>query len=99
MSGPRNKPAFERGQRHRAAIRAAWLELLERKPFDLHTAAHVLRLLPPEFGGLSVRCVQWHLQRIRFEAEQAELGCAARNSSGADSVSGLPRTTGEIPHG
>lgn len=75
MSGPRNRPAFARGQRAREAIRAAWLRLIERQPFRRHTARHVRLELPAQLRGLSERTLQWHMRQIELEADLTELGC------------------------
>jgi hypothetical protein len=87
VSGPRNKPAWRRGQHHVALIRAALEAHAARCPlgkpptaFDLLRETH-LRLSP--------RRVQQIVQRIQTEAEIAaldvEIGCARRTSS-ADST-------------
>ena len=66
MSGPpRNPRAVARAQRERAAIRAVWLDLVQREPFERHTAKDIARHLPFK---LSRSTIYWHMQRISLEA-------------------------------
>jgi len=63
MSGPRNRPAFEAGQRKREAIRAI---LAGHDPLALPLTAEELRLrLEGDGIYISTSAVYWHLQSLR----------------------------------
>jgi hypothetical protein len=59
-----------RSLRERAQIRRVWLELVQREPFERHTAKEIARHLPFKLARSSV---YWHMQRIRAEAALAAL--------------------------
>jgi hypothetical protein len=82
MSGPRNRKAFSRAQRERAAIRAIWLELVARQPFERVTAEGIRRRLP---FRLARRTVSHHMERIRLEAILAEPVAEPIGGPGGDS--------------
>lgn len=69
MSAPRNRKAYRRGQRHRAEIKRAWLELLREQPFEPVTAAAIAARLPA--CPLTLIGIRWHMARIRAEAAVA----------------------------
>ena len=92
-TGPRNRIAFERGQRAREAIFQAWGELVLE--FAYHwpavsrppTAKDVARRLPDRYRRLSERTIAWHMSRITLEAPLVEEeGCALGNSSAAEAL-------------
>jgi hypothetical protein len=65
MSGPRNKPAFERSQAVRAAIEQVLLEHVRRQPFARAlTAKQINGRLPSELR-LTDDTVRWHVRIIR----------------------------------
>ena len=80
-TAPRNRLAFERGQRAREAIFQAWGELVlefayswpARRP---PTAKEVARRLPDRYRRMSERAIAWHMSRINVEAQRAELVAA-----------------------
>jgi len=59
-----------RSLRERAQIRRVWLELVQREPFERHTAKEIARHLPFRLARSSV---YWHMQAIRAEAALAAL--------------------------
>ena len=68
--GPRNRAAFERGQRLRAEVRA----ILEAHPPLLPPlTAPAIRARLTCSPRPSVRTVRWHVSRIRLQAELAVL--------------------------
>lgn len=66
MTTPRNPKAVRRAQRERAEIRRVWLELVQREPFERHTAKDIAKRLP---FTLARSTIYWHMQRIRLEGE------------------------------
>jgi hypothetical protein len=78
MSGPRNKPAWERGQAIRAEIRAI---LLEHPPLAPPLTAKALAARLTYRPAPSERCIRWHVAAIRTEYELAELDGRCGNSS------------------
>jgi hypothetical protein len=63
---PRDPKAVARALRERAQIRHVWLDLVQREPFERHTAKDIARHLPFK---LARSTIYWHMQRIRLEAE------------------------------
>lgn len=55
---------MEVSERARAAIRHAWLGLIEENRFRRYGAKDVMRRLPAQFTYLSERAVRWHMQAI-----------------------------------
>ncbi len=71
MSGPRNRKAFAKAQRDRAAIREALLEHSRQHPISAPPTAEELR---QTLGlRLSIRRLQQHVRSLRIEAEIREL--------------------------
>jgi hypothetical protein len=70
MTGPRNRRAIARSQRERAVIRATWIELVQRSPFEPVTARRLAERLPFK---LSPSALYWHMDHIRIDAALAEL--------------------------
>lgn len=62
----RNRRAVERSLRERAEIRRVWLELVQRWPFERHTAKDIGRQL--HGLRLSDNAVRWHMRAIQAEA-------------------------------
>jgi hypothetical protein len=62
---PRNPKAVKRSLRERAEIRRVWLELVQREPFERHTAKEIAKHLPFK---LARNTVYWHMGRIRLDA-------------------------------
>lgn len=77
MSGPRNRPAFERSQSMRDAIRAF---LAGYPPLLPPVSAELVR----ERLGLSVsvRTVRWHMRAIRLEALAEVSACSTHAATG-----------------
>jgi hypothetical protein len=95
MTGPRNREAFQAGQRLREAIRQvmlAWAPLAA--PL---TAARVLQRLSAAGWPVlpSARTVRWHMGAIRL---QAQLGCHRGNSSCASDAASCPTGAGDGTH-
>jgi AcrR family transcriptional regulator len=71
VTGPRNPRAVARALRERAEIRRVWLELVQREPFERHTAKDIAKRLPFK---LARNTIYWHMGKIRLEAGLAALG-------------------------
>jgi hypothetical protein len=85
VSGPRNRIAFERGQRAREAIRQLLIEYSQRYPLGRSMAAWEIQMhLRPLGIRLATSTIYWHLQQIRSETDDEPLeGRNFSNSSTA----------------
>ena len=82
MSGPRNRVAFERGQRAREAIRQLLLEHAHRYPLGRSlTAWEIQAHLRPLGVHIATSTIYWHLEQIRAEVDEPLEGCNFSNSS------------------
>jgi hypothetical protein len=83
--GPRNRVAWERGQRAREAIRQLLLEYSQRYPLGRSlTAWEIQAHLRPLGIHLATSTIYWHLQQIRAEVDEPPEGCDFYNSSKRD---------------
>ncbi|MDA8350402.1 MAG: hypothetical protein M0038_16665 [Pseudomonadota bacterium] len=83
-TGPRNRVAFERGQRAREAIRQLLLEYSQRYPLGRSlTAWEIQAHLRPLGIRLATSTIYWHLEQIRAEVDEPLEGCNFSNSSTA----------------
>jgi hypothetical protein len=71
---PRNRPAFEAGQRNREAIRRLMLEHAAQFPLARSLTAAQIRLRLRRLGiYLAASTVYWHVEHIRLAADLAVL--------------------------
>jgi hypothetical protein len=81
---PRNRQAFERGQEHRAQIKALMLDHARRNPLARPLTAKELQGLYP---CLKPSTIAWHVAELRYEATAASLMANIRGDGGAESAS------------
>ena len=83
MSGPRNRVAWERGQRAREAIRQILLEYSQHRPLGRSLTAWEIQAHLRLLGvHLATSTIYWHVQQIRAEVDDEPLeGCNFSNSS------------------
>jgi hypothetical protein len=67
----RDPKAVQRSLRERAQIRRVWLDLVQREPFERHTAKDIAKHLPFK---LAPNTIYWHMGKIRLEAALEALG-------------------------
>ena len=70
MSGPRNRVAYEQGQRFREAVRVAMTQARSNLGVWVNiTAAHVCAHLPAEFRDRSAWAIRRHMRALRRGVE------------------------------
>ena len=90
--GPRNRKAYERGQRARARVRELMSAHAARYPFSPLPGWKLREILRHEGIELALSTVLWHVAQIRLESEMAALtvdgtgdkACNRSNSSAAE---------------
>jgi hypothetical protein len=79
VTGPRNRQAFERGQEHRAQIKALILDHNRRKPLARPLTAKALHALYPH---IKPSTIAWHLSELRYAAAAESLMTDIRGDAG-----------------
>lgn len=88
MSAPRNRRAFERGQRRRALIRSIMLDHAREYPLAKPLTGEQIRARLRTRGQyLEVSSILWHVARIRLEADLAALEAEEAERSNRSSSS------------
>ena len=88
MANPRNRAAFERGQRRRELIRAALLEHASMHPCAKSLSAKQLQSrLAAEGERLGLSTVGWHVAHIRLAEDLAALDAESEKLSNSSSNS------------
>jgi hypothetical protein len=80
----RNRHAFERGQEHRAQLKAIMLDHQRCKPLARPLTAKELHARYP---FIKPSTIAWHVAELRYEAAVTSLMTDIRGDGGADSAS------------
>jgi hypothetical protein len=81
---PRNRQAFERGQEHRAQLKAIMLDHRARNPISRDLT---VKQLHARYPHIRPSTIAWHVAAIRYEAAAASLMTDIRGDGGAESAS------------
>jgi hypothetical protein len=80
----RNRQAFERGQEHRAQLKAIMLDHQRCKPL---ARALTAKELHARYPFIKPSTIAWHVAELRYEAAAASLMTNVRGDGGAESAS------------
>ena len=83
---PRNRQAFERGQEHRARIKALLADHQRRSPWARPLTAKELH---GQYPHIKPSTIAWHIAELRYEAQAESLMRDIRGAGTVDSLENL----------